>query len=319
MVNNKTLTYHFVEEIINIIGIERGLSENTKNAYISDIKLLFNWFQNKKIGYLEANEKDINNFFSYLRSKNYKNSSLSRKLSIFKQFYLTLKDEKYIKNNPLENLECFKIEKNLPSSLSEELIIQLLEKGRNNLNNIQESTLNQKTRNLRTLVVLEILYSTGMRITELLRLPVSDFLNIKDKLQIRGKGDVYRLVAFNQKSLKIINLWLEHRSLYDNHKKNRYMFPKKNGIGHVSRQVLYKDIIDFCKLIGIENKGVSPHKIRHSFATHLLNRGADLRSLQKLLGHADISTTEIYTYVQPNRMQGLIKDAHPLNKFNIKT
>ena len=170
--------------------------------------------------------KKILIIFSYLRSKNYKNSS-SRKLSIFKQFYLTLKDEKYIKNNPLENLECFKIEKNLPSSLSEELIIQLLEKGRNNLNNIQESTLNQKTRNLRTLVVLEILYSTGMRITELLRLLVSDFLNIKDKLQIRGKGDVYRLVAFNQKSLKIINLWLDHRSLYDNHKKNRYMFPKK--------------------------------------------------------------------------------------------
>jgi integrase/recombinase XerD len=96
------------------------------------------------------------------------------------------------------------------------------------------------------------------------------------------------------------------------------MFPEKNGIGHVSRQTIYKDILNLSKTIGLENKDISPHKIRHSFATHLLNRGADLRSLQKLLGHADISTTEIYTYVEPERLLGLVRDAHPLDKINFK-
>ena len=96
------------------------------------------------------------------------------------------------------------------------------------------------------------------------------------------------------------------------------MFPEKNANGYVSRQSLYKDIANLSKNIGLENKDISPHKIRHSFATHLLNRGVDLRSLQKLLGHADISTTEIYTYVKPERLKGLVKDTHPLNKINFE-
>jgi len=111
---------------------------------------------------------------------------------------------------------------------------------------------------------------------------------------------------------------LKHRSLSKAKVNNKYMFPEKNGIGHVSRQTIYKDILNLSKTIGLENKDISPHKIRHSFATHLLNRGADLRSLQKLLGHADISTTEIYTYVEPERLRGLVRDAHPLDKINFK-
>jgi len=167
-------------------------------------------------------------------------------------------------------------------------------------------------------VVLEILYSTGMRISELLSLPLSDFVNLKDKLQIKGKGDVYRMVAFNKKSFYYIGLCLKHRSLSKAKVNNKYMFPEKNGIGHVSRQTIYKDMLNLSKTVGLENKDISPHKIRHSFATHLLNRGADLRSLQKLLGHADISTTEIYTYVEPEKLRGLVKDAHPLDKINFK-
>ena len=157
-----------------------------------------------------------------------------------------------------------------------------------------------------------------MRISELLNLPLSDFINITDKLQIKGKGGVYRLVAFNKKSLDIISLWLKHRSSSKGFINNKYMFPEKNGSGFISRHVLYKDITNLSKSIGLENEEISPHKIRHSFATHLLNRGADLRSLQKLLGHADISTTEIYTYVKPDRLKGLVKDTHPLNKIKLE-
>ncbi|MDG1466361.1 MAG: tyrosine-type recombinase/integrase, partial [Alphaproteobacteria bacterium] len=258
------------------------------------------------------------NLFSFFKSQNLKQNSINRKLSSMRQFYQTLQEEEYIQKNPLNNINSLKKEKKLPNALSEDLITLVLETARENFTKSQSESLEKTNKSLRTLVVLEILYSTGMRISELLSLPLSDFVNLKDKLQIKGKGDVYRMVAFNKKSFHYIGLWLKHRSLSKAKVNNKYMFPEKNGIGHVSRQTIYKDMLNLSKTIGLENKDISPHKIRHSFATHLLNRGADLRSLQKLLGHADISTTEIYTYVEPERLRGLVRDAHPLDKINFK-
>ena len=307
-----------IEEIISIIALEKSLSHNTKKAYKSDIKLMLYWFDNQNIDLIKAKEDDFRKLFSFFKNKNYSQNSLSRKLSSMKQFYKTLKEEEYIDLNPLDNISNFKKERKLPKSLSEDVINTLLKKAKQNFNNLENKPLFKQTRTLRTLTILEILYSTGMRITELLSLPISDFINIRDNLQIQGKGGVYRLVAFNQESLNIIDLWLEHRSLLKKFINNKYMFPQVNGDGYVSRQVVYKDIVDLSKNIGIEYTDISPHKIRHSFATHLLNRGADLRSLQKLLGHADISTTEIYTHVKPERLSGLVKDTHPLNKIKFK-
>ena len=307
-----------IEEIISIIGLEKSLSYNTKKAYKSDIKLMLYWFDNHNIDLIKATEDDFRKLFSFFKNKNYSQNSLSRKLSSMKQFYKTLKEEEYIDVNPLDNISNFKKERKLPKSLSEDVINTLLKRAKQNFNNLENKPLSKQTRSLRTLTILEILYSTGMRITELLSLPISDFINIRDNLQIQGKGGVYRLVAFNKESLNIIDLWLEHRSLLKKFINNKYMFPQVNGDGYVSRQVVYKDIVDLSKNIGIEYTDISPHKIRHSFATHLLNRGADLRSLQKLLGHADISTTEIYTHVKPERLSGLVKDTHPLNKIKFK-
>ena len=318
MTKNKIPINNFIDEIINIIDVEKGLSKNTKSAYSSDINLMNDWFKKQNIYFLNAKEVDFRNLFCFFKTRSFKPNSLSRKLSSIKQFYEILKEEKYIKTNPLNNIDTLKKEKKLPKALSEDLIILILEKAKENFNNLQNSSLDKQIKSLRTLVVLEILYSTGMRISELLSLPLSDFVNITNKLQIKGKGDVYRVVAFNKKSLDIIHLWLKHRSISKLFINNKYMFPEKNGNGFITRQVIYKDIAILSKSLGLENEDISPHKIRHSFATHLLNRGADLRSLQKLLGHADISTTEIYTYVKPNRLQGLVKDAHPLNKFNFK-
>ena len=310
--------HQLIEEIISIIGLEKSLSPNTKKAYKSDIKLMLHWLDNQNIDLIKATEDDFRKLFSFFKNKNYSQNSLSRKLSSMKQFYKTLKEEEYIDVNPLDNISNFKKERKLPKSLSEDVINRLLKRAKQNFNNLENKPLSNQTRSLRTLTILEILYSTGMRITELLSLPISDFINIRDNLQIQGKGGVYRLVAFNKESLNIIDLWLEHRSLLKKFINNKYMFPKVNGDGYVSRQVVYKDIVNLSKNIGIEYTDISPHKIRHSFATHLLNRGADLRSLQKLLGHADISTTEIYTHVKPERLSGLVKDTHPLNKIKFK-
>ena len=311
-------TPEFIEKILRIICLEKGLSQNTKTAYTNDIGLAFNWFINKNIDCFSAKEKNFRDLFSFLQGKNYKPSSLSRKLSALKQFYDILKSEGYVKINPLNNIENFKKIKDLPKSLSEEHLILLLTKAKTNFKNADQNNSTKKIKFLRTLTMLEILYSTGMRVSELISLPLSDFIRINDLLQIRGKGGVYRYVAFNKESKRMIEMWLLQRSSIKKFIKNKYIFPSDSGVGHTSRQSIYKDLSELSKSIDINNIQVSPHKIRHSFATHMLNRGADLRSLQKLLGHADISTTEIYTKVQSKKLAGLLNDIHPLNKINLK-
>ncbi len=311
-------TPEFINRILGIICLEKGLSKNTKTAYTKDICLAFDWFKSKNIDFFRANEKNFRDLFSFLQSKYYKSSSLSRKLSSLKQFYDVLKAEGYIKTNPLSNLESFKKIKNLPKSLSEEHLNLLLSEAKNNLKNVEQNNPAKKMKFLRILTILEILYSTGMRVSELVSLPLSDFIRIKDLLQIKGKGGVYRYVAFNKESKKMIEMWLLQRSSIKKYLKNKYIFPSNNGVGHITRQSIYMNLSELSKSINMNSEQISPHKIRHSFATHMLNRGADLRSLQKLLGHADISTTEIYTKVQSKRLSGLVNDIHPLNRINLK-
>ena len=315
-INQKTTEY--VEKILGIVCLEKGLSKNTKVAYKKDICLVFEWFERNKINVLNANEKNFRELFSFLQSYNYKPSSLNRKLSSLKQFYEVLKIEEKIKINPLNNIESFKKEKNLPKSLSEEHLILLLSQAKDNLNNVKKNDTIKKIKYLRILTILEILYSTGMRVSELVSLPLSDFIKINDLLQIKGKGGVYRYVAFNQRAKNMIEMWLLLRSSVNKFANNKYIFPSNDGIGHISRQKIHKDLSELSNTGNMKTLNVSAHKIRHSFATHMLNRGADLRSLQKLLGHADISTTEVYTKVQSKRLAGLLNEIHPLNKINLK-
>ena len=194
----------------------------------------------------------------------------------------------------------------------------MLRKAQDNYKIVEDKNITEKMKKIRIYTILEILYSTGMRISELITLPLSDFIKINDLLQIKGKGGVYRYVAFNKEAKNAIKVWLACRSSMEMFINNKFMFPSNNGSGHISRQYINKDLTELSKSLNINDMEISPHKIRHSFATHLINRGADLRSLQKLLGHADISTTEIYTKVQSKRLAGLVNDVHPLNKIDIK-
>ena len=307
----------FIDRIIGIISLEKGLSHNTKIAYKKDITIAFYWLKKNKLDFLTASEQNFRDLFSFMQRKNYKTSTLSRKLSSLKQFYQILKEENYIEINPLNNLERIKQIKNLPKSLSEEYLILLLKKAKTNFENVDKNNTIKKMKSLRIFTILEILYSTGMRISELISLPLSDFIKINDLLQIKGKGGVYRHVAFNNEAKIVIKKWLSYRSSIERFINNKHMFPANRGIGYISRQSINNDLNELSKSLNICDIKVSPHQIRHSFATHLLNRGVDLRSLQKFLGHADISTTEIYTEVQSKRLSGLIKDIHPLNKINV--
>ena len=159
MINNKITSNHFIDKVINIIDVEKGLSKNTKSAYKSDINLMNDWFKTQNIDFLNAKEIDFRNLFSFFKTRNFKQNSLSRKLSSMRQFYETLKEEEYIKKNPLNNIESFNKEKKLPDVLSENLITVILEAAKEKFIALQDQSLEKKAKSLRTLVVLEVIYS----------------------------------------------------------------------------------------------------------------------------------------------------------------
>mgnify|MGYP001215281771 FL=1 len=295
--------------------LEIGYSKNTVDSYRRDISLFFHWLDLNKLKLQDLNETLLLDYFSDLKDCKKAVSTINRKISVIKNFFQYMYAEKLMTVNPAHNLQTLKRNRLLPIILSENEVINLIQKAYKNYENAHE---NKKISCFRLYAILEILYSTGLRISELLGLKVKSLENVKDKFYIQGKGGSQRMIVFNQKSIEVLKQWLEIRKYYRNSLGNEFLFPDafKNNI---SRQTIYKDLKKLAIELQIDEKKISPHSIRHSFATHLLNRGADLRSLQKMLGHSDISTTEIYTQVRQDRLLGLVKDSHPLkNLFKIK-
>ena len=288
--------------------IDKGITSNTIIAYKKDLNLFTSWCLDNKINFIEIKKKDINFYIHFLKEKNLNSSSVNRKLSVIKSFYDYLKQIGLVNSNELKIIGTQKLQKNLPKLLSEKEILHLIDKSgkiyiENPIKNIMY---------LRTQVILEILYSTGLRISELLNIRINQVANIKDKLYINGKGNKQRLVIFNQNALDLIKNWIAVM-IKNNKNKNSYLFENIDNTNVISRQQIYKDLKKLALKTNTELEKLSPHSVRHSFASHMLNRGADLRSIQKLLGHSDISTTEIYTQVRQNRLKGLINNIHPLN------
>ena len=301
-----------IDNFLSSKFLENGSALNTVISYRKDISLILDWFSLNKIDLNNVSESKLLKYFSTLKTSNYALSTINRKISVIKNFFNFMFVEKIIHHNPASNIKAIKKQKKLPNVLSENEIINLIDKA---YENYKESSENKKLSYYRIYVVLEILYSTGLRVSELLSLKVLNLKNVKDKFYIKGKGGTQRLIIFNENSLKLIKVWLRLRNNYENFLDNEYLFPDKNSKKSISRQIIYKDLKNLAMQLHLNENKVSPHSIRHSFATHLLNRGVDLRSLQKMLGHSDISTTEIYTQVRQDRLSGLVKDTHPLNRI----
>ena len=297
-----------IEKFVSAKVLDKGITSNTILAYKKDLKLFVNWCLNNKISPVNLKKKDINTYIQFLKENKINSSTINRKLSVIKNFYDFLIQIGLINFNELKTIATQKLEKNLPKLLSEKEILKLIDNSR-------EIYLENPIKNimyLRIQVILEILYSTGLRISELLNIKINQVANIKDKLYINGKGNKQRLVVFNQNSLYSLKNWIG--IMIKNHKnKNSYLFENIHNTKVISRQQVYKDLKKLALKTNTELEKLSPHSIRHSFASHMLNRGADLRSIQKLLGHSDISTTEIYTKVRQNRLKGLVNNIHPLN------
>ena len=305
---DKNKINEIIENFVHTKVIDKGVTSNTIIAYKKDLNLFTSWCLNNKINFIEIQKKDINFYIHFLKEKNLNSSSINRKLSVIKSFYDYLNQIGLVSWNELKIIGTQKLQKNLPKLLSENEILYLINESRkiyieNPIKNIMY---------LRTQVILEILYSTGLRISELLNLKINQVANIKDKLYINGKGNKQRLVIFNQNALYVLKNWIA--IMVKNKKnKNSYLFENLDNTNVISRQQIYKDLKKLALKTNTELEKLSPHSVRHSFASHMLNRGADLRTIQKLLGHSDISTTEIYTQVRQNRLKGLVNNIHPLN------
>ena len=298
-----------VENFLEVLASEKGLSKNTLYSYKIDLDQFINFIKKKNIKTREFKDKDIKEFISTFKNKGYEKSTVSRKISSLTHFFNFLLDEKEIEINPLSNFEIPKQTKKLPIILSNKHIDKILEFTKQD----------QSATGIRLYTMIEILYATGIRISELVEMKLSSIYEDKNFLLVSGKGNKERLVPISKNTRETLDKYLTIRSHFISKKiKSIWLFPsKQSSVGHITRQ-RFNQLLNELNLradLGIKN--ISPHKLRHAFATHLLENGMDLRSLQQILGHADISTTQIYTHVLKERLKEIIKDNHPLSKVDL--
>ena len=283
-----------IDEFIEYLIFEKKYIENTIDSYNRDLKKFYNYI-NKDFSKVTKN--DVSKFIQNI-SKQESPKSVSRIISTLKSFYKFLQINKYTKTSPLTLISNPKQAKNLPKVLSEEEVFTLLD-----INTVTDFDFRNKA-------MLELMYSSGLRVSELINLNVND-IDLKNCLvRIFGKGSKERIIPLNDYAAEALKIYiLDHRYNLFKHSENNYLFLNNHG-EKMTRQGFFKIL----KKIAIEKNiktNFSPHTLRHSFATHLLKHGADLRSIQELLGHSDISSTQIYTYVSNERLQENYKDFHP--------
>tara|TARA_X000000950_G_scaffold286340_1_gene394950 strand:- start:1853 stop:2740 length:888 start_codon:yes stop_codon:yes gene_type:complete len=285
---------HIIRSFLNSLYIEKGLSKNTVSSYENDISSFLSWLNKKQKNYQHVSSKDINEFISNLFNSGLKSSTINRKISSIKHFYLFLSKKKIIKYSPADEIETPKQEKYLPISMSEEEVERLLNSP--NSNQIIER---------RDKAMIEILYATGMRISELVNLKLTDVDFNRSVLKVFGKGSKERLVPYGEKAAEALHIYLRDRKRSD----SKSVFLSNRG-SQITRGAFWQRIKIYIKRENLKSS-ISPHTLRHAFATHLLNRGADLRSVQILLGHSDLSTTQIYTHIAKQRLGEILKKHHP--------
>jgi integrase/recombinase XerC len=281
----------YINKFISYLEIERNASIHTILNYQHDLKELSEFLKDipiEKVDYIS-----LRKFLAFLKSRNLKPRTLARKISCLRTFFRFLSREGYLKSNPAALLLTPKLDRHLPKFLTEEEMIKLL-----------EAPSKDDLFGLRDRAILESLYSTGMRIAELVGLNIEDIDFISGVVRVRGKGKKERLLPIGEKALSILREYLDKRK-----EQKTELFLNRNGRRLTDRGI--RDILEkYIRLTSLK-ENISPHTLRHSFATHLLNRGADLRSVQELLGHVNLSTTQIYTHLSTERLKSVYDKSHP--------
>ncbi|MFC1657938.1 site-specific tyrosine recombinase/integron integrase [Candidatus Omnitrophota bacterium] len=281
----------YIDKFLRYLEIEKNYSSLTLLNYRVDLEDFSSFLRQtplEKVDYLA-----LRRYLAHLKERRLGTRSIARKLSCLRSFFKFLCRDNYLKSNPALSLSAMRLDKHLPSFLTEEQVLKLL-----------QAPGGSTERDLRDQAILETFYSTGMRISELVGMNIDDLDFISGVAKVRGKGKRERLLPIGEYALKAIRSYLEKRK-----KKSNSLFLNKNNT-RLSDRGARNVVRKYIRLASLSG-GISAHSLRHSFATHLLNRGADLRSVQELLGHANLSTTQIYTHLTTEKLKSVYDKAHP--------
>ena len=300
----------FLDLFLEMLSAERGASKNTISAYRCDITVYYQFIKTVSCKIETATSLEVSQFIEQQSKKRMAASSQARQFSALCGFYRFLLNESFCVQDPTENISRPKTIRSLPKFLSEQETECLLSA----CYELPAKTKKQIYQRLRTICLMETLYATGLRVSELVSLKHKD-IHIKQQILIvYGKGNKERIVPLTSVAIKALLQWLDCLKEQGNDKNSKYLFPSNGVKGHLTRQRFTQILDDVVISTKLSLKKISPHILRHAFATHLLHHGADLRSVQAMLGHKDISTTQIYTHVLYERKQQLIEQKHPLSQ-----
>ena len=300
-----------VELFLDMLAAERGAGKNTLDAYRNDLADLAAHLRAAGRTIAGADTDDLRGFLGSLAERGFKASSLARRLSAVRQLYRFLYAEGKRGDDPAAVLEGPKRGRNVPKVLSIAEVDGLLAQARKAMEDGKQPPA-ARLRAARLLCLLEVVYATGLRVSELVTLPASAARRDQRMLVVRGKGGKERLVPLNQAAKRAMTEYLKMRGEGEPKAASKWLFPSFGEQGHLTRQHFARELKALGSACGIQPARLSPHVLRHAFASHLLHNGADLRVVQTLLGHADISTTQIYTHVLEERLKALVRDLHPL-------
>lgn len=298
------------EAFLEAQAAELGAAQNTLAAYARDLADFTIWLRQQGSDHKTASQPDIERYLVYCDAQGLAKSTRARRLSSIKQLFRFAFEERLRKDNPAIRIKGPGKDQRLPKTLSVEDVDRLLDGARHLGRNAKDRA--------RNACLMELLYATGMRVSELVSLPVSTMRGEPEMILVRGKGDKERMVPLSASAQKALQDWLPLRDHVEELKKKKgkatspFLFPSTGKLGHMTRNRFYLLIKEIAVFAGVSPEGVTPHTLRHAFATHLLSNGADLRVIQTLLGHADVATTEIYTHVLDEQLRDLVFEAHPL-------
>ncbi|WP_420584195.1 site-specific tyrosine recombinase XerD [Ruegeria sp.] len=302
----------WISTFLQAQAAELGAANNTLLAYGRDLKDFAEWLTRRKTGFAVADRDQIEAYLIDCDAQGLAQSTRARRLSAIKQIYRFAFEEGWRDVNPAIQIKGPGRQKRLPKTLDVPEVDRLLQAAR--------QTGRTKADRVRNTCLMEVLYATGMRVTELVSLPVSSARGDPRMLLVLGKGGKERMVPLSPPARDALAVWLtvrdeaEDQLVADGRQRSKFLFPSRGKSGHLTRHMFFLLVKELAVQGGVSPEKVTPHTLRHAFATHLLANGADLRSIQTLLGHADVATTEIYTHVLDERLAELVLEHHPLAK-----
>ncbi|MCO5064806.1 MAG: site-specific tyrosine recombinase XerD [Rhizobiaceae bacterium] len=297
-----------IDAFLEMMSAERGAAENTLQSYRRDLEDAAEHVGGRLA---EASTEQLRDYLNEIADRDFATSSQARKLSSLRQFFKFLYAEGLRADDPTGTLDSPRRDRALPKTMSEAETTRLLDRAAQEAADTDLSD-GARLAAIRMHALVEVLYATGLRVSELVALPIGVATRDDRFFIVRGKGNKERMVPISSKARVAMRAWLEVRKNIAAFAENPWLFPAGSESGYLPRQVFARDLKSLAARVGIASAKVSPHVLRHAFASHLLQNGADLRAVQQLLGHSDISTTQIYTHVLEERLVRLVQDHHPL-------